>query len=158
MLLGGAPRFSSFVPHFHRPGRVDYPCPRSSRRPYAHQPSFFGGGQLLVPSAAVQRDPAAQCGARYRASRRKREGLPESLKYVLPPCGLVASGWQAPTCGPPQLVRCSNYASGPFSLTWPTPRPVSRTILTITITTDCTPASAIRCPITLTNTFFKLLP
>ena len=101
MLLGDAPRFFIFVPHFHRPGRVDYPCPRSSRRPYAHQPSFFGGGQLLVPSAAVQRDPAAQCGARYRASRRKREGLPESLKYVLPPCGLVASGWQAPTCAPP---------------------------------------------------------
>ncbi|GAC1385004.1 MAG: hypothetical protein NVSMB30_31790 [Hymenobacter sp.] len=60
--------------------------------------------------------------------------------------------------GPASKRRCSNYASGPFSPTWPTRRPAWPTILTTTITTGCTLASTIRCPIALTNSFFKLLP
>ena len=60
--------------------------------------------------------------------------------------------------GPASKRNCSNYASDPFLLTWPMPKPVSPNILTTVITTDCTPASAIRPRIPLTNNCLKLPP
>ncbi|GAA4013886.1 hypothetical protein GCM10022408_28770 [Hymenobacter fastidiosus] len=54
--------------------------------------------------------------------------------------------------------KCSNYASGPYLPIWPTRRPASRSILTIIITSGCTPALVVRRPISLTNTFFQLPP
>ena len=60
--------------------------------------------------------------------------------------------------GPASKRRSSNYASGPFLPTWPTPKPASPSILTTIITNVCTPALAIRRPITLTNNFFQLPP
>ncbi|GAB3290580.1 hypothetical protein GCM10027511_03080 [Hymenobacter humi] len=60
--------------------------------------------------------------------------------------------------GPGSKRKCSSYASGPFLPAWPPHRPASPTILTTTIATGCTPASAISPRIAITNNFFELLP
>ena len=54
--------------------------------------------------------------------------------------------------------RCSKSASGPFLPTWPTHKAAWPTILTTTITGDCTSASTTRLPITPINSFFNLVP
>jgi len=61
-------------------------------------------------------------------------------------------------CGHASKRRSSKAASGPFLPTWPTRRLAWLTILTTTITSAYTPASATRRPIILTNSFFNLIP
>lgn len=61
-------------------------------------------------------------------------------------------------CGPASKPKCAKCASGLFSSTWPTRRPAWPTILTTTITSGCTPASTAKSLITLTNSFFALMP
>ena len=110
--------------------------------------------QNPAPGLVVHSDRRGQyCGNAYRALLHEHGALRSQSRP-----GDCYYNAQAESLWSRLETEVLELREWPVLPTWPTRRPASPTILTIITTSECTPASAIRRPITLTNNFFKLLP
>ena len=118
-----------------------HPKPARARRPR----SYLVGRAILRQGLPCPAPPARSPCARRAAA-------------VIPGKATVTTMRRPKAAGPGSKRWGSKGASGLLLPTWPTPRPVSPTISTTTITNACTSVSAIRPLITLPNNCFILLP
>ena len=127
--------------------RVGRQCLRTTmhrRGLHAWQPRAWWGIPTAAGNAVVR--PTAPCSTSTALSARRADVVTAAITP------------RPKASGPGSKPGCWNYASGPFSPTWPMLRPAPPTILTATITTDYIPVSAVRTYIMLANNFFELLP